>query len=156
MTVRSPLALVPALLLAAGVLAGCGDSAPGPDPDPHGDVTSSDAAVRIVGDDEADLLLYVSNQSFDEEQVDLTVVIDGLTVVDGEFDVAGQHNWVAFPLAMEPGDHELTATSDTGAERRESFRIPRQGKRYAVLDHWGEDGSAELTWLFQREPVAFA
>jgi hypothetical protein len=112
--------------------------------------------VRLVAPGRADLVLHVSNQSFDDERVRLTVAVDGATVVDGDFDVEGQHNWVQFPLDLSPGRHELTARSDSGARVRVSFRTPAGGKRYAVVDHWTEGGRADLTWHVQREPLAFA
>jgi hypothetical protein len=142
--------LVAALALVA--LAGCGATG---DPAPHPDVTAAGAAVRIVDATEADLLLFASNQSFDGEKVRLTIAVDGVTVVDGDFDVADQHNWVSFPLGMSPGVHEVTATADSGATLRESFRVPGDATRYAAIDHWGEDDEAELTWTFQRQPMAF-
>jgi hypothetical protein len=144
-----------ALAIAALALLGCTE-ADAVDPAPHPEVTAEGADVRLVGEDQANLVLYASNQSFDDEAVRLTVVVDGVTVVDGDFHVEGQHNWVSYHLRLAPGPHEVTATSDSGARLRESFEVPRDRVRYAVIDHWGEDGSAELNWLFQRQPVAFA
>ncbi|MSY86082.1 MAG: hypothetical protein F2693_15385 [Actinobacteria bacterium] len=112
--------------------------------------------VRVVDESEANFILYVSNQSFDDEQVRLAVAVDGVTVVDDEFDVEGQHNWVQFPLQLAPGSHEITAQSDTEATLRESFETPRGGTRYAVIDHWtNRDDSAFFTWRFQRQVMAF-
>ena len=143
---------VMALLIAT---AACGDrTADAPEPAPE--VTSGDSAVRLVEEEDADLVLWVSNQSFDDETVTLVVEVDGVTVVDGDFAVEGQHNWIKFPLAMPAGEHELTAESDTGATLAETFRVPGDAPRHAVIDHWGEEGTAELTWLIQREPLAFA
>ncbi|MDP3889793.1 hypothetical protein [Nocardioides sp.] len=136
-------------------LAGCGDPQ-GVDPDPHPEVTDPDAAVRLVDEAEADLVLYLSNQSFDDEEVNLTVTIDGITVVDDGFHVEGQHNWVSFPLTMPTGDHTISAESDSGATLRETFEVRRGKKRYAAIEHWTEGGTAELTWQFQRRPMAFA
>lgn len=150
-TVR--LAIVLALALAS--LTSCGESE-GANPAPHPDITAADSAVRLVEMSKADLILYASNQSFDDEEVRLTIVVDGATVVDDDFQVADQHNWASFPLALSPGEHEVTAGTDSGATLHESFRLPNTGRRYAVIDHWGEDDSAELTWLFEREPIAFA
>ena len=110
---------------------------------------------RNPGEAAADLVLHVSNQSFDDEEVRLSVTIDGVTVVDDDFHVEGQHNWVDFPLALSSGRHEITAESDSGATLRESFEVPPDKKRYAVIDHWTEKDSADLTWLFQRQPVGF-
>ena len=143
-----------ALLLAPWVLAACGE-AQGADPSPHPEVTDAESDVRLVDEGQADLVLFASNQSFDEEQVRLTVAVDGVTVVDGDFHVEGQHNWVRFPLSLSPGDHKITAESDTGATLSESFQVPGDKTRYAVIDHWGDASKAELTWLFQRQPIGF-
>jgi hypothetical protein len=143
------------MALAVSVLGACAEEE-GTDPAPHIEVAAGDADVRLVDRDEADLLLYVSNQSFDDEEVQLTVAVDDVTVVDADFHVEGQHNWISFPLSLPAGVHQITAESDTGATMTKSFRVPGDQTRYAVIDHWGADGSAELTWQFQRQPVAFA
>jgi hypothetical protein len=142
------------LALASGPLVGCGEEE-AVDPAPHSEVPAADADVRLVKDEQADLMLYASNQSFDDESVRLTIAVDGVTVVDGGFHVEGQHNWVRFHLSLSPGVHEVMAKSDSGATRRESFRVPGDKMRYAVIDYWGEDDSAELTWRFQRRAMAF-
>jgi len=142
------------LSLVAWALVGCG-AGQGVDPPAHPEITSADAAVRLVTDAEADLVLYVSNQSFEDEVVGLTVTIDDVTVVDGDFHVEDQHNWVSFPLALPEGGHEITAESDSGATLHESFEVPQGKRRYAVIDHWA-DGAARLSWQFYRQPVGFA
>ncbi|HSE10977.1 MAG TPA: hypothetical protein VLB29_20105 [Nocardioidaceae bacterium] len=118
-------------------------------------MTAAESDVRLVDEGQADLMLFASNQSFDEEQVRLTIAVDGVTVVDGAFHVEGQHNWVGFPLRLSPGAHKITAESDTGATLSESFQVPGDKTRYAVIDHWGDASKAELTWLFQRQPIGF-
>lgn len=158
MTVRRPLVLA----IAALALAGCGVME-GEDPTPHSDVTAPDATVALVDEARADLVLIVSNQSLDDEQARLTVVIDGVTVVDDDFHVEDQHNWIYFPLSLPPGSHEVTAKSDSGATLRTSFEVPRNTTRWAIIEHWTEDDSAEsddapvdLTWQFLRRAPAFA
>jgi hypothetical protein len=154
-----PLRCDVAFALAPWALVGCGAElgrTQGPAPSPHPDVATN-GPVRLVGDDEADLLLYVSNQSFDDAEVRLTVEVDGVTVVDGDFQVEDQHTWIRFPLSLSSGSHEITAESDSGATLRESFAVPGDKKRYAVIDHWTEeDGSTDLSWVFSREALAFA
>jgi hypothetical protein len=151
---RTRTALAVALLLASPTLVGCGPGQ-GVDPTPHPDVTGADAEVKLVERDEADLVLHVSNQSFDDEEVRLRVAVDGVTVVDGDFHVEDQHNWVTFPLGLSPGDHEITVESDSGATLSESFEVPGDQPRFAIVDHWGEGDSSDLTWSFHRKPVAF-
>jgi hypothetical protein len=158
-TVRFALALAIAIAILA--LGGCG-AAEGEDPIPHSDVTAADATVALVDEAEADLVLIVSNQSLDVEEVRLTVTVDGVTVVDGDFHVEDQHNWINFPLSLPSGGHEVIAESDSGATLRESFDVPRNKTRYAIIEHWTEDDSADtddasvdLTWQFQRQAPAF-
>ncbi len=143
-----------ALVLAPWTLVACGQ-AQGADPRPHPDVTAAGSDVRLVDERQADLVLFASNQSFDDAQVRITVAVDGVTVVDGDFHVEGQHNWMSFPLSLPAGDHTITAESDTGATLSESFKVPGDKARYAVIDHWGDAAEAELTWLFQRQPIGF-
>jgi hypothetical protein len=152
-----------ALVLAIAILAlgGCGER-DGEDPTPHSDVTAADATVALVDEAEADLVLILSNQSLDDEVVRLTVTVDGVTVVDDDFDVEDQHNWVYFPLSLPSAGHEVTAESDSGATLRESFTVPHNETRYAIIEHWTEDDSPEsddalvdLTWQLQRQAPAF-
>ncbi len=108
--------------------------------DPNGAVSppsaGSDGAVRIVAEKDADLHLWVSNQSFENETVDISVSIDGDEVIDESFAVEGQHNWVLFPLAVPPGEHRLTAVSGTGVEFGRTIMLPKGDRRHAVLDYW--------------------
>ncbi len=142
-------------------MGGCG-AAEGQDPIPHPEVTAAAAAVALVDEAEADLILIVSNQSLDDEEVRLTVAVDGVTVVDDDFHVEDQHNWISFPLGLPPGGHQVIAKSDSGATLRESFQVPRNKTRYAILEHWTEDDSAGtddaavyVTWQFLHRAPAF-
>ena len=153
-TMRS--ALTSVLLLGACAIAGCG-TATGSDPSPDPEVLAADAEVRVVEEKQANLVLYVSNQSFDDEEVRLTVEVDGITVVDGDFHVGDQHNWMKFPLEMAPGTHNVTAEADSGAGFSEAFQVPDGEVRFAVIDYWAKDDHdpREFSWFIQRGPVGF-
>jgi hypothetical protein len=132
------------------------------DPTPDPQVSATDAAVRRVDEAKADLILIVSNQSLDDEEVRLNVTIDGVTVVNDDFHVEDQHNYISFPLDVSRGGHEVTANSDSGATLRETFEVPRKQPRYAVIDYWTEDDSpdtsdpaVDLTWQFLRHAPGF-
>lgn len=63
---------------------------------------------------------------------------------------------------LRSGGHEVVAESASGATLRESFEVPRNKTRYAIIEHWTEDDSAEtddapadLTWEFLRRAPAF-
>lgn len=81
--------------------------------------------------------LWVSNQSSADDPVGLAISIDGAQVVDEQFDVEGQHNWIAFDIAgLQPGRHEVAATSETGVEHTETFTVLEGAPRWLVLDYW--------------------
>lgn len=86
---------------------------------------------------DGELLLWVSNQSFEDDPVSLTVTIDGQQVVADEFEVENQHNWIGFFVkGLPPGEHEVTARSDTGVDVKGSFTLPEGEPRWLVLDYW--------------------
>lgn len=84
--------------------------------------------------------------------------IDGVVVVDEAFAVEGQHNWIAFELDVSPGDHILTATSNTGAQLTVEFTTKAGQPRWTVVDYWWypEDGPRKFTFDIHDEPIAFA
>ncbi|MGH8911562.1 MAG: hypothetical protein ACRDVD_03545 [Acidimicrobiia bacterium] len=101
--------------------------------------------------------LYISNQSFVDPTVTITITIDGERVIDQDFDVEGQHNWIEFIPDAEPGDHILTATSNTGAELTIEFNLPDDEPRWAVIDYWyyPDEGPRKFTFDISDEPLAF-
>jgi len=135
----STVRIVGALLVLAAVLAGCSSTdaaASGPDADglevvrgtPLGEIQAEPAAGTIK--------LWVSNQSFGEDPVRLTVRIGDTTVVDDSFEVLGQHNWIAFDMSgLAPGSHTLRVVSDTGADRKWiASRHPRDHKSLTPIE----------------------
>jgi hypothetical protein len=119
---------------------------------------SSPADVRVVKESQADLYLWVSNQSFKDDPVVLKVSIDGTEVIAQPFDVEGQHNWILFPLQVLPGRHMLSVTSEPGVSMRKHFTLPQGGLRYAVVDYWNYSDAAgrHITWHIQSDPMGLA
>jgi hypothetical protein len=93
---------------------------------------------------EPDFVLFVSNQSFDLDPVDIQVFVDDELAVEGDFLVESQHSWHMFELELTPGPHTIRAVSEAGeTERVDSIELPEQ-VRYAVINFWFyEAGSPE-------------
>ena len=104
--------------------------------------------------------LWVSNQSFVDDPIHLTIAIGGLTVVEERFEVRGQHNWIAFDIkGLQPGVHTITAESDTGANVAEEFTVREDEPRWLVLDYWYSPEDPEGRHFTLNEfdkPVGFA
>jgi hypothetical protein len=113
-----------AVFSALAVLFACAASAPAASPQP----TTSDELGRLT--------LFVSNQSFADDPVGIAIRIDGDVVVDEEFTVKAQDNWIAFELRVPPGEHEVSMRSNTGAEADATLFIPAGGRRWASIAYW--------------------
>jgi hypothetical protein len=108
----------------AAMMFACAASAPAASPEP----TTSDEQGRLT--------LFVSNQSFTDDPVGITIRIDGDVVVEEEFPVKAQDNWIAFELRVPPGEHKLTMGSNTGVEADAALSIPAGGHRWASIAYW--------------------
>lgn len=146
-------------------LSGCGgDSGPrdGKEPVPAAESsTPSEAArsdaPRLTGKANANLHLWISNQSFRDDPVAVTVSVDGVLLVDQSFDVESQHNWILFPVRLPAGAHQAEAVSETGEVMKVRFRVPEDAIRYAVINYWHSPGEARhFDWRIQPNPVFFA
>lgn len=118
------------------------------------DPTDEAALPRLVDAEDADLVLHVSNQVPMEEVVGITIAVDGEELIDESFAFEEGHNWVEFGIELPPGEHTVTATSETGAGTERSFELPEEDRRWAVLNYWSEptDGSeSEMRRFFTFE-----
>lgn len=115
---------------------------------------------------DGNFILYVSNQSFDINPVDIKIFIDGKLAVYGIFDIKGkrvpQHNWKKFTFKLKDGIHKIKAESKKGkAILEEEFEI--KGQNWAVVDYWfypkstGGSGPTpkSFTFIIQDRPIGF-
>jgi hypothetical protein len=73
--------------------------------------------------EKGNLILYVSNQSFAISPVDIIIHIEGKKIVDRDFDVGNQHNWISQPFKLVKGENKLVAVTkkwvrDSGGSSR--------------------------------------
>lgn len=143
-----------ALALSTSVLASCTSdgesdadrSAPAPMP-------QEAQPTEVEG---ANVFVDVSNQSFDDPDVHITMRLGDLVPVDASFPVEGQHHWVGHQLRLQPGDHLLEFTSDSGAVHALALVVPADAPVYITVSYWAD---AETPPKFQSsvsdEPFAY-
>jgi hypothetical protein len=100
------------------------------------DHTAEEPRQLFGPSDDPNFVLYVSNQSFDIDPVDIEVRIDGNLAVEGDFLVGSQHSWHQFPFALPPGSHGLSAETAAGDVALSDIFEVASSARYAVLDFW--------------------
>ena len=67
-----------------------------------------------AGEEKYDFVFVVSNQSFSTPIVDIKVAIDGSVIVDQDFKVRKQPNWIEFSTKLSKGAHTLNIESEKG------------------------------------------
>jgi hypothetical protein len=142
------------LLAVMTLLSGCGTRAP-EEPAPRSTATDDGPANSGWNNGPANVVLWVSNQSFVDESVRITVLIDDRTVVDQVFAVKGQHNWIKFPFHVVPGTRTLTISSDTGARKAGQVQVRQRGTRFAVIDYWCDSGAQDRRFTLQTSDQPF-
>lgn len=139
-----------ALVALAMVGTGCGTEA---------ESRAASPTASTVPLDQANFQLTVSNQSFVRPSVLVEVTIDGRPVISERFPVGGQHNFVNFALALEPGKHTLTVSTaeGDGISVDGGFVIPENGRHYASVLYLEEDNAQPYFRLqFTEQPQGFA
>ena len=111
-----------------------------------------------IGD--VEVHLYVSNQSFDDNPVNITIKIDGKERFNRECRVDGQHNWTLVEFKLSKGSHWIKAIeNDHGIEKKVSFSV--HNEVWIVVDYWYystlhyNPTQRDFTIDFSNEPVYF-
>jgi hypothetical protein len=130
-------------------------------------VTALQSAEELSQDKNGNFILYLSNQSFAVNPVDIKVFIDDIIAVEQEFDVKGargpQHNWIQFQFSLAPGKHTIRALSSKGrAKLEKEFEIKKKNQ-WAVINYWyypeviGGSGPTPRSFDFmvKEEPILF-
>lgn len=103
---------------------------------------SRDSSLTAVSD--TNFVLYVSNQSYEDEFIRIQVSIDGKLVIDREFFVYNQHTHVEYAFHLTKGKHKLLIrASDADVTSERQIEI--------VTQHW----AAVSYWHDKRTPRQF-
>jgi hypothetical protein len=80
-------------------------------------------------------ILFVSNQSYHLDPVDIRVYIDNKLAVNQEFYCERQHTWIKFQYNLKEGDHKLYSYTETGRVHIDStFNLKETP--YCVVEFW--------------------
>lgn len=80
--------------------------------------------------------LFVSNQSFALDPVDIAIELDGRPAVTGDFAVEGQHTWIRFDFGLTAGVHRIVATTADVNDVVLDQTFDMTARKYGVVMFW--------------------
>ena len=111
---------------------------------------------------------WVSNQSYTDKNVDITVALNDVVIIDRTFHVGDQHNYIEHRIQLDEGTHRLdafTVIDGKNIELSEDLSIEPGQQRYAGLSYWHylptrpNDPSSNppgFSFVIQDELIGFA
>ena len=109
--------------------------------------------VPTVPFEQSSLVLNVSSQSYDRDEVRMRVEVDGRLLADRDFTTGSGHTWVSLPLDLAPGAHRVTVRARDGTTLDLPLDLPDQ-RRWLEIAYWsgGEEGTHFTHVLFDHTP----
>jgi hypothetical protein len=101
--------------------------------------------------------LYVSNQSFEIDQVGIQVDLNGALAITGDFDVEGQHSFHEFRFELAPGQEHTIEARAHGDVLTATVTIG-DDHDFALVSFWSADDNSAtpyLDYLFSDDPLTF-
>jgi hypothetical protein len=94
--------------------------------------------VPTVPPEESTLILIVSSQSYDREEVDMRLELNSQLIAEQVFATGGGHNYVSFPLEIGAGLHRLAVVADDGTSLDVPLDLPNE-RRWLTVSYWSGD-----------------
>ncbi len=123
-----------------------------------------DAKVQVLPESEnGNFTLYVSNQSYAIDTIDIQIYIDDMLAVNEDFEVKNQHNWKRFRFDLSKEEHVIVAKSTKGAAMLEQEFSITDSAHWAVIDYWyypdnsgGTDPTPrQFSFNIKNSPISF-
>jgi hypothetical protein len=133
-----------------------------------GNDNSAPVDITVTSEGTSNLTLWVSNQSYTDKNVDVTITLNGDIIIDRGFKVGDQHNYIEHRIRLDDGTHTINATTVIDGETvvlSEEFTIEPNQQRYAALNYWHyvptspNDTSSDppgFSFTIQDDPIGFA
>jgi hypothetical protein len=129
------------LILSITVFAGCSDP-------------ELPKAKSKLLDPKGGFTLYISNQSYAIDPVDVRVQIDGALVVSDYFEVGTQHSFRSFQLSLSKGKHKIRIWSVKGdAELSREFELKDQDIGVVTYWYYPKSTPKKFDFNIQKRPL---
>jgi hypothetical protein len=132
-------------------------SAPEPEPlqTPPPSSAAAGAPAPATATPDPNVFVNVSNQSFDDPEVQVTISADGQVLLDESLPVEGQHHVVGSAHVLRPGERTLSVKSDSGAEHIIVISVSDAAPVHVFVAYWKDEaGDPYFQSEVQDQPFA--
>ena len=105
--------------------------------------------------------LFVSNQSFELDPVDIRVELDNQLAITGDFEVGSQHTFVRFDMGLTAGSHRIRVTTNDVADVVLDQMFDMDDRKYGTVMFWyyptgsSEPTPPQFSWNISDEQPLF-
>lgn len=105
-----------------------------------------------VSDQEANIIIMVSNQSYDEPNVDLKGSISGLPIFIDTFECVTQHEFYPYYFRADAGVYQVRIAGN-GAVREIYIEVEDEGQIWIAFTYWNNGETKRIEYHKQDSPI---
>lgn len=120
------------------------------EPVPDGNLyTSGDGTYSEEKEKNANIIVMVSNQSFDVPDVRMSGTVDGLHIFDDDYSVGDQHQYAYYYVYTSPGEHEFEILAND-ISIKETVTIIEEEPLWICFSYWNSENEDEKISVFSQ------
>lgn len=120
------------------------------EPVPDGNLyTSGDGKYSEEMEENASIIVMVSNQSFDVPSVQMSGTVDGLHIFDDKYNVGNQHQYAYYYVYTSPGEHEFEILAN-GISIKETVTITEDEPLWICFSYWNSENEDEKISVYSQ------
>lgn len=119
------------------------------EPIPDGNLyTSGDGMYSEEKEENANIIVMVSNQSFDVPKVQMSGTVDGLHIFDDKYSVGNQHQYAYYYVYASQGEHEFEIMANE-ISIKETVTITEE-PLWVCFSYWNSDNEGEKISVYSQ------
>lgn len=103
----------------------------------------------VETEDEANLVLLITNQSFETPKIKLEGIIDDGIVFNGKYKVKDQHEVTNYYVKLPAGKHTLKVASED-ANLEDEFEIKEEDKLWIAVSYWSFEDKESIIHIHKQ------
>lgn len=114
-------------------------------------IFSEKGVYDIEAETQSNFIVILSNQSYENTKVKLTVFIDGNKLISQDCKTENQHTGYYYYYNLE-GTHIVKVVSEDGQEVQKTITLDKNIPLWVLMSYWGDGDSAEINLNIMDSP----